>query len=171
MIEAIMTVALFVCFCVFVLFAAREDPEPWKKKKFDERQAAEQGRAYKWAFYTVLAYPALWLALSGAGIAPWDTGVGIFLGAALGIAAFAGVCILRDAYFMRGGFGVGKVVYINAFGFMELSFGIRGLMAGQIVTDGVVTGIGAVELLIAALCLALDVFLLIRRLMDRRTAR
>lgn len=171
MIEAIVTAVLFVCFYVFGLFAAREVAEPWKKRKFDERQVAEQGRAYKWAFYTVLAYLALWLALSGAGIAPWDTGVGIFLGAALGIGVFAGACILRDAYFMRGGFGIGRVVYINAFGLMMLSFGIRSLRSGEIVKDGVVAGVGAIDLIITALCLALDGFLLVRKLLDRRAEK
>lgn len=68
--------------------------------QFDERQIVARGKAYRYAFFTVLIYLLAWgLFELAAGIRLWDTYTGCFLGVFLSVTVFAVVAILNDAYF------------------------------------------------------------------------
>lgn len=68
--------------------------------QFDERQVVARGKAYRYAFFTVLFYLLAWgLFELATGARLWDTYTGCFLGVFLSITVFAVVAILNDAYF------------------------------------------------------------------------
>ena len=74
----------------------------FKKKrgpcKYDERQTLARGKAYKTGFWTFVGYLLLNGLLNAADIIWADTSTAAFLGLFLGIAVYAIVCILNDAY-------------------------------------------------------------------------
>jgi cytochrome bd-type quinol oxidase subunit 2 len=71
-----------------------------KKNEYDERQKALRGKAYKAAYFTLLAYLVIsGLVTKGFGI-HWAEGmVEAFLGIFLSVAVFVIICIKNDAYF------------------------------------------------------------------------
>lgn len=69
------------------------------KSKFDERQEALRGRAFKCGFFTFVGYYCLMSALDISDVnLPMEDSVTYFLGVILGLAVFATVAVKNDAY-------------------------------------------------------------------------
>lgn len=92
-----------------------------KKKgpcKYDERQLLARGKAYRAAFWTLVAYSLLnGLLFVGTGIRWADEMTVPFIGVCLAATVYAVICILKDAYFSimdRPGFYYGLFGLIMA---------------------------------------------------------
>lgn len=110
--------------------------------QFDERQVVARGRAYRYAFFTLLFYLLAWgLFELAAGMRLWDTYTGCFLGVFLSVTVFAVVAILNDAYFAVNEkpatyLGISALVTV-----LNLGTGIWNLIDGEdpVIENGVLT--------------------------------
>lgn len=134
----LLTVALV--YVVFLLLAKRHGR--CGKAQFDERQVAARGKAYRFAFFTVLFYLLAWgLFELSTEIRLWDTYTGCFLGVFLSVMVFAVVAIWNDAYFAlneRPKFYIGLCALVTV---LNLGIGIRNLFDGgnPIIENGILT--------------------------------
>ncbi len=69
------------------------------KSEYDERQQRIRGRAYKYAFYTMVIYQVLMIGMAIGGITlPIETYVSEFFGIFLGATVLGGYCVWHDVY-------------------------------------------------------------------------
>lgn len=140
------------------------------KKKYDERQRIEQGRACKYAYITLICYLVASLVLDQIfGIVWCDNTFGLFLGIAFSISVFLAYCVFQDAYFDITSSKASSMIGINAVGLAQLVMSVEHIEDGDIIQNGIITD-NAVNLLFFAVVLLLDVFVLIRKHLDKRSA-
>lgn len=71
-----------------------------KKCEYDERQTAARGKAFKYGFFSLIAYLVLYGIIQDMTGVYWGKGmVGVSLGICISIAVFAVISIWNDAYF------------------------------------------------------------------------
>ena len=88
-------VGLIIC----VLLAKFGNKDGAVKSKYDERQEAVRGKAYRYAFYSVMIYEALMLVLEiGQITLPLPSYILHFAGIIVGCIVLAGYCIWKDVY-------------------------------------------------------------------------
>jgi hypothetical protein len=157
---------------VIIVNAARTgDPD---REKYDERQLIYQGKAYKYAFYTLLIYSGLILAAFIAGDAagtyklPIDNSILILVGIMLSVLVFAIYSILKDAYFRMN---ENKKFLLGVFWVLaavNLGLGIFHVINGDIATGGIITFEGAGSLLLGVTMLAVASVATYKRIQDKR---
>lgn len=132
--------------------------------QFDERQVVARGRAYRYAFFTVLFYLLGWgLFELAADIRLWDTYTGCFLGVFLSVTVFAVVAILNDAYFAVN---EKPATYLGIFALvtvLNLGIGVWNLATGgePIVEHGILT-YHSVNLLVGGMFLIITIVAAVR---------
>ena len=132
--------------------------------QFDERQVVARGRAYRYAFFTVLFYLLGWgLFELAADIRLWDTYTGCFLDVFLSVTVFAVVAILNDAYFAVN---ERPATYLGIFALvtvLNLGIGVWNLVTGgdPIVEHGMLT-YHSVNLLVGGMFLVILIVAAIR---------
>lgn len=161
--------ALYLAWSAYLIFAAAKRlPRREQKQRFDERQIAAQGAAYKTAFWTMLAYYLLYAIVCGAGELVWcDQFLGMFLGVIVGVTVFALICIFRDAYFSPDQSSASVVVMINVLCIIQGGFGLLHLSDGTVVEDGILTA-DATQLFLFLMGLIIDVGLFVKHRMEKR---
>lgn len=141
-----------------------------KKKRYDERQRIEQGRAFQYAYITLICYLIAYQILNQAfGIVWCDSTFGFLLGISFSISVFLAYCVFQDAYFSIKESKNGAMIGVNAIGLAQLLVGIGHIADGTIIQDGIITR-NAVHLLFFAVVLLLDVFVFIRKYLDKESA-
>lgn len=132
--------------------------------QFDERQVVARGRAYRYAFFTVLFYLLAWgLFELAADVRLWDTYTGCFLGVFLSVTVFAVMAILNDAYFAVN---EKPAIYLGIFALvtvLNLGIGAWNLATGgaPIVEHGMLT-YHSVNLLVGGMFLVILIVAAIR---------
>lgn len=132
--------------------------------QFDERQMVAHGKAYRYAFFTVLFYLLAWgLFELATGARLWDTYTGCFLGVFLSVTVFAVVAILNDAYFAVN---ERPATYLGIFTLvmvLNLGIGIWNLITGDdpIVENGMLN-YHSVNLLVGGMFLVILIVAAIR---------
>jgi len=107
--------------------------------KYDERQELIRGRAFKAAFWVLIAYLCLnGLLQVGTGLEWADLMTSSFIGICLSLTVFVVICIMNDAYFA---FNQKPKFYMILFGFLialNLTVGIINLTENDVrfITDG-----------------------------------
>ena len=140
------------------------------KKKYDERQRIEQGRACQYAYITLISYLVACLFLNQIfGIVWCDHTFGLLLGIAFSISVFMAYCVFQDAYFNITDSKAGTMISINVVGLTQLLLGIEHIEDGDIIQNGIVTD-NAVSLLFFTVVVLLDIFVLIRKRLDQQSA-
>ena len=92
------------------------------KKKHDERQRIEQGRACTYAYITLIFYLLCYIFLEKIiGIVWCELTFGLFLGIAFSLSVFLAYCVFQDAYFSVNNSKVGAMIGVNAVGLSQLS--------------------------------------------------
>ena len=138
-----------------------------QQKKFDERQIAAQGRAFKYAYLTLILYLLVYAILDmGFKIVWCELIFGIALGIAFSLSTYFAYCIFQDAYFGVGESKPGALIGVNIIGLSQLLMVVECIEDGSIVENGIITADG-LHLLFVALILLLDTFVLIRNRMDK----
>ena len=164
----IVFLALYLGWCAFVVGASMKSrPEKKKPVKFDERQIAAQGNAYKWAFWTMCCYYLLYATISGAAGIIWcDPFLGAFLGVIVGATVFALICVFRDAYFRPDQSRKSEIVVINIICVCQGIVGLMNLSDGTVIEDGVLSA-DALQLFILLMGLVLDVAFIIKHRQEK----
>lgn len=141
------------------------------KNEYDERQKAAQGKAYKWAFFTLLGYLALWgLFDLYTGVKWCDVYTGAFIGVCISVLVFALICIREDAYVSYKEKGKSVYLILGVIGLANLLIPLPNLgKAGYFVEDGMLT-VHTVNLLIGAMMLIILAAMAVKELSDKRKA-
>ncbi len=141
-----------------------------RQKKYDERQVAEQGRASKYAYITLLVYLVFYSILDVGFDFVWCEQIfGIFLGIMFSLSVYLAYCIFQDAYFSIGESKPGALIGVNIIGLSQLLLTVECIKGGSILENGIIS-VDGLHLLFVALVLLLDAFVLIRNRMDRRSS-
>lgn len=150
------------------LYARKESPEGFHKpKKYDERQLADQAKAMKYGFLTMLAYLALWIILELAGVVPWGGTFGAALGAVLGGGVFSVFCILNNALYRPGEKNTWVVPLLINLGFFNTGIWAIKYTGEELFGNGSLTAKASLYLLLFYL-LMFDAALIIRRIMEKK---
>lgn len=137
------------------------------KKKYDERQRIEQGRACQYAYITLICYLVACLFLNTVfGIVWCDNTFGLLLGVAFSVSVFLAYCVFQDAYFSINDNKTGAMISVNVIGLAQLLLGIEHIVDGDIIQNGIITD-NAINLLFFVVILLLDVFVFIRKRLDK----
>lgn len=138
-----------------------------QQRKFDERQIAAQGRAFKYAYLTLILYLLVYAILDmGFKIVWCELIFGIALGIVFSLSTYFAYCIFQDAYFAIGESKPSALIGVNIIGFSQLLLAITCIEDGSIVENGIISADG-LHLLFVALILLLDAFVMIRNRMDQ----
>lgn len=162
---------VYVGFFIFVMAAAwyctKDDP-PKKQGKYDERQIADQRRAYQYAFFTLLGYLLVFTVLDLLGIVWCTPAFGLSLGIALSLLVFSVFCIFCDAFFRVT---ENKAEHKGAIIFTFICLGVCQLgMAGShgsIFENGCFTKHG-IPLLLGTTLLSIALCIVIRQIQEKR---
>lgn len=151
---------------VLIISAAKSAPK--KKDKYDERQIAAQGQAYKWAFFSMCVYYLLYVCICGAADLVWcDPFLGAFLGVILGVTVFAVICVMRDAYVAPDQSKTSVLVPINVICVSQGLIGVTHLIQGTVIENGVLS-VDSLQLFGLLMGMIVDAAFLVKRRMERR---
>ena len=107
----------------------------FSEARYDERQTAVRGRAFKWAYGTLLAALLLYAVTDGL----WDWCVP-FAGCALAISVslvpFLFICIFGEAYWWADVSRTGQFVSIALLGLLNLGIAVVAAANGELVAGG-----------------------------------
>ena len=165
----IVFVVIYLIWCgILIAAAAKSEPKKKNRTKYDERQIAAQGMAYKWAFWTMFGYYLLYAIICGAMEIVWcDPFLGAFLGVIVGATVFALICVFRDAYFRPDQSRKSEIVVINLICCSQGLIGLMNLSDGTVIEDGVLSA-DALQLFILLMGLVLDAAFIVKHRMEKR---
>ena len=135
------------------------------KNKFDERQVAARGVAFKWGFFTMMIYEAAYSLLLAAGIRFADEFTGPILGIFAGVAVFGSVAAAKDAYTALDENPRSRWLW-PVVGALWLFVGIMKVLGGEAVRDGALT-LDSMQLFLGAAFLIIGLVDLIHRRRSR----
>jgi hypothetical protein len=172
-----MMIAGMIVGCLLVVIittmARREEPS---SRKYDERQLTYQGKAYKFAFLTMLIYMGLLIAVYTAGdivgtkLLPVDNATLILIGLLISVLVFAIYAVLKDAYFRMDenkNFLFGFFFVLAVF---NLLIGFFRILNGDITENGVITFVSAGNLLAGFAMLIMIIVVIVKRILEKRDA-
>ena len=135
--------------------------------KYDERQIAEQGKSYKYAFFTFLACAGIMMIISDVVTKYIETRLLIFIIMLISSGAMLTHSVMHDAYFRMDESRRFYVFFFIFFSIFNVGIGIVHLFHGEALVDGVLTFLGTANLLCGLFSAYLLLLLLIKRLRDR----
>ena len=137
------------------------------KGEYDERQQIARGRAFTWAYATLLVYLALWMILRGLEVPFFMESLSVAVGALLSIAVFVGYSVFHDAYFKASESPRAWIVIICAIGLLNTGIGLHHLLTGATLRERLYENM---NLFVGLLLVATLAFIVIKRAMDRHSA-
>ena len=159
-------IAIMLVFTIITLIKADKSvPE-----KYDERQIAVQGKAYKLGFFTVIAVNLVFMVFSGFLGTFAQTGVYLTLGIVIGACVTVTSLIMNDAYFRLDQNKTAFFVIVAAFAVINLVLGIRNIVKGNAVVDGTVSFIGTANLILGLMVVYIFIVLLVKKIRDSKEA-
>ena len=135
------------------------------KGKYDERQQIARGRAFTWAYATLLVYLAVWMVFRSMDIPFFMEGVSVIIGALLSIAVFVGYSIFHDAYFKASESPRTWLIIISAVSLLNLGIGVGKLLRGETIADRLYNNF---NLFVGALFVVVLACVVVKRTLDRR---
>ena len=136
-------------------------------QKYDERQVAEQGKAYKYGFYAMVAYLTILAILSDVLSKYAEIKLLIFIGILVGGAVTVTYSILHDAYFRLDESRRFYIIFFAIISAFNIGLGIIQITKGQAFEEGVLTFTGGMNLICGIFILYVMIVLLIKKLHDR----
>ena len=160
---------LFGLFLVSLIVALGTMGRKAGAPKYDERQIAEQGKSYKYGFFTALIICALHLVFDMAGIDHHlEKSVMLLIIIVVPVAVAATHMILHDAYFQLNENRKFMTISLAIIGICNLFFAIKEIADGKFIVDGVVTFLGACNLIAALMLFYIIVILGIKAYLDKK---
>ena len=135
------------------------------RNKFDERQIAARGVAYKWGFFSLMIYEGLYALLLALGIRFADETTGPILGIFLGVTVFGSIASAKDAYTALDESPRSRILW-PILGVLWLFIGIMKVIGGEAVRDGLLT-LDSMQLFLGAAFLVIGAVELIHSLRNR----
>ena len=135
------------------------------KGQYDERQQIARGRAFTWAYATLLVYLAIWMVLRTMEIPFFMEGISVVIGALLSIAVFVAYSIFHDAYFKASESPKTWLIIISAISLLNLGLGAGRLFRGETIAERLYNNM---NLFVGALFLVVVACVVIKRAVDRR---
>lgn len=132
------------------------------KNKYDERQIAAQGQAYKIGFFTMLVLLGLGVVLSTFEIElPIDNSFVYFMMAAISLCVTSTILIIKDAYYSFNDKSTSIKITFTILGMINLLCGIINLNNGK-------ANLGGINLVCGAMLIYIVVILVIKDLIDKK---
>lgn len=116
--------------------------DKFKEAKYDERQTAVRGRAFKYAYGTLLVALLLYVVTDGI----WDWCVpltGCAAAIAVSLVPYVWVSIMNEAYWWANTSRIGQYVVFALLGIMNLGLALSSWIEGDLITDGALQTGGA----------------------------
>ena len=135
------------------------------KGEYDERQQFARGKAFTWAYATLLVYLAIWMVLRTMELPFFMEGVSVVIGALLSIAVFVAYSIFHDAYFKASESPKTWLIIISAISLLNLGLGAGRLFRGETIAERLYNNM---NLFVGALFLVVVACVVIKRAVDRR---
>ena len=135
-------------------------------QKFDERQLAARGEAYKWGFFSMMLYEAAYAVFGLLGVHWADETAGPLIGIFVGVAVFGCVAEAKDAYVAMDEKPASRWVW-SLLGVLWLVIGILKLTGGEGFVDGLFT-LDSLQFFMGLCFLAVGVTQLIHMLVNRK---
>ena len=162
----VLGVTMGILIVALILVAARK--ENAAVHKYDERQIAVQGKAYKYGFFTMAVYYILLFTSMEAHIEiPCENSLLVFMGFGVGVVVFAAYSIMKDAYFRLDENKGMLIIMFTLLAILNLVAGIAKLVRGSAITEGRLTFIGASNLVCGILLVFLLAVIMIKRFKDK----
>ena len=136
-----------------------------ERNRFDERQVAARGEAFKWGFFSIMFYEAAYVVLNLWGVRFADESMGPLIGIFLGLAVFGSVAAMKDAYIAVNE-KPGTIWIWGLVGVFWTAAGVMKLTGGEGIEDGLLT-VDSMQLFLGGAFLAVGVTSLIRRIAGR----
>ena len=133
--------------------------------EYDERQQIARGKAFTWAYATLLIYLAAWMVFRTMEIPFFMEGLSVILGALLSIAVFVGYSVFHDAYFKASESPRTWLSIISAVGLLNLGIGVGRLIRGETMAVRLYENM---NLFVGVLFLIVLVCVVAKRAVDRR---
>ena len=116
--------------------------DKFKEAKYDERQTAVRGRAFKYAYGMLLVALLLYVVTDGI----WDWCVpltGCAAAIAVSLVPYVWVSIMNEAYWWANTSRIGQYVVFALLGIMNLGLALSSWIEGDLITDGALQTGGA----------------------------
>lgn len=116
--------------------------DKFREAKYDERQTAVRGRAFKYAYGTLLVALLLYVITDGI----WDWCVpltGCAAAIAVSLVPYVWVSIMNEAYWWANTSRIGQYVVFALLGIMNLGLALSSWIEGDLITDGALQTGGA----------------------------
>ena len=141
--------------------------DKFKEAKYDERQTAVRGRAFKYAYGTLLAALLLYVVTDGI----WDWCVpltGCAAAIAMSLVPYVWVSITNEAYWWANTNRLGQYVVFVLLGIMNLGLAVSSWLEGDMVVDGMLQ-IGGANLMLGIVFIYVFAVALIQRARQKRS--
>ena len=161
-------VILFTIAVIIILVIIANNGE--YRAKYDERQILEQGKAFKFGFFsTIIAIGVIGAADAFGIVSMIDTTVLYCSAIFIGLGVYVVYCVWHEAYFGINQQSVSVMVMLAIIGLANTTLSIMGFVSGQMVVNGIVT-FRIMNVLCAALFFALFITILIKKLSLSKTS-
>ncbi len=140
--------------------------DKFKEAKYDERQTAVRGRAFKYAYGTLLVTLLLYAASTGL----WNWCVpftGCAAAIAISLVPYVWVSITNEAYWWANTSRVGQYVVFALLGLMNLGLALSSWLEGDLIVGGVLQ-IGGANLMLGLVFIYIFALAMIQRARLRR---
>ena len=160
-----LAVGIIVGLIICVLLAKFGNKDGAVKSKYDERQEAVRGKAYRYAFYSVMIYEALMLVLEiGQITLPLPSYILHFAGIIVGCIVLAGYCIWKDVYW---GLNNNRKRYAVIF---LICAALNAIPVVPMITGKTSLDSGWLNVIVLIMMAVIGIELIIKEIMDRREA-
>ena len=140
--------------------------DKFKEAKYDERQTAVRGRAFKYAYGTLLV--ALLFYAASDDIWNWCVPLtGCAAAIAVSLVPYVWVSIMNEAYWWANTKRIGQYVTFALLGLMNLGLALSSWLRGDLTVDGVLQ-IGGANLVLGSVFIYIFVIAMIQRARLRR---
>ena len=140
--------------------------DKFKEAKYDERQSAVRGRAFKYAYGTLLV--ALLFYAASDDIWNWCVPLtGCAAAIAVSLVPYVWVSIMNEAYWWANTKRIGQYVTFALLGLMNLGLALSSWLRGDLIVDGVLQ-IGGANLVLGSVFIYIFVIAMIQRARLRR---
>ena len=136
-----------------------------RKDRYDERQIAARGIAYRCGFFTLMIYEAVYSALNALNIRFADDIVGPVLGIFPAVAVFGAVAVVMDAYFEVNASKKTPILW-GVLGVLWAVIGVSNFLTGKAIRNGLLT-IDSMQFFLGLACLVICVTTVIHKLTGR----
>ncbi len=159
-------VVIGILLVALVVVVMRKENAP--AKKYDERQIAAQGEAFKYGFYTLGIYMLVLMVCHGTGVElPIDVPLQLLTGLLVSASVLATIMILKDAYFRLDENRTAWILFLAGFAILNFVIGVINIVNHNVLKDGVLSFMGCTNLLCGVVMLYLLAVILVKTVKDR----